>query len=182
MKQGWTLIEIIVVMGIMMVLLALATPIFTAAKGATQLRVTESNLRQLYVQTSLYRVDYDGDGVYGDSFAMGLPPIRSARTLLPLLTSLHPPRAPHPITQIGSAYWVYFADPDLDGVTPTWATTTGARQDQALLFCDPFNNDPTLPLDRGGYITRLVVGIDLGGSIRRKRGTGDWMLRDWWFP
>lgn len=182
MKKGFTIVEVLCVMGIIALLAALLFPVLRTVRESALVSASESNLHQLHIETSLYRIDWNGEGIYGDAYSMGLPPMKVRDKALPLLASLQPPRAPHPISvAVGRRYWNYYLDPQLDGLEPSWEEIVVDKRDQMVLYFDPFNNDPGLPLDRGSYISRFLIGVNLGGSIVRKRASRDWMDRDWWF-
>jgi prepilin-type N-terminal cleavage/methylation domain-containing protein len=72
-RRAFTLVEVLIVVAILAVVAAIAFPVFSRAKEASKRTVSISNLRQLYFATKLYQSDYDGEGVYGSRYDMGLP-------------------------------------------------------------------------------------------------------------
>jgi type II secretory pathway pseudopilin PulG len=178
--RGFSLMEVMVVTSILIALAAILLPVYRSARAQAWIMVSKSNLKQIHAQTALYQTDWDGDGVYGTSYAMGLPPWPKSDKLSTLRT-LRPPRAPHPASPIlGVLYYVMYSEPGKDGSSPLWEQYSQTYQDRSLLYCDPFNNDGRVAIDRGNHLTRYVFGINLGGSIVERRRQGDWMMRSWW--
>lgn len=58
-NQGFTLIELIIVLAIILVLAAILFPVFAAVKGSANKTVCAANFRQAWVATNLYFTDYD---------------------------------------------------------------------------------------------------------------------------
>jgi len=72
-RTGFSLPEVVIVMAILMTLAAISYPVFAGARKSAQETMCVSNLRQLYVATTLYRQEQGGDGVFGTPVEMGLP-------------------------------------------------------------------------------------------------------------
>lgn len=180
MRRAFTLLEALSVIGIIAVLTAILMPVYRGVRNEALIGVSKSNLHQIFLDTAMYRTNYDGDGVFGSSYAMGLPPSPAYRQLKSL-DQLRPPKAPHPATpQIGMLYWQYYNEPGKDSLKPTWEEYALSAGDHAILYADPFNNDPRYPLDHGLLLTRFLIGINLQGSLIERRARGDWLMRDWW--
>lgn len=58
-RRGFTLVEMLVVIGIILVLAAILFPVLTAATRAARKAACMSNLRQLYMAQKMYSDDYD---------------------------------------------------------------------------------------------------------------------------
>ncbi|MCS6918760.1 MAG: type II secretion system GspH family protein, partial [Fimbriimonadales bacterium] len=56
--RGFSLIELLVVIGIIALLMAMLTPVFMNARRAAQRTVCISNLRQIGLAVRMYRDDY----------------------------------------------------------------------------------------------------------------------------
>ena len=97
-RRAYTLIEVLTVISIILVLSAILLPVYRSAREFSLKAVSKSNLRQVYMSTEMYRSDWDGDGVYGNRYAMGFPPSPPTNHIKALL-ELVPPRAPHPASR-----------------------------------------------------------------------------------
>jgi prepilin-type N-terminal cleavage/methylation domain-containing protein len=72
-RHGFTLIEFMTAVAIILVVMAISIPVFTSARRSAQVTSSVQMLRQLHLSAKLYQSDYQGDGVYGDLPEMGLP-------------------------------------------------------------------------------------------------------------
>ena len=68
-RLGFTLIEILVVIAIIMVLAALLFPVFNSAKLEAKHKECQMRLKQLTTALNLYRIDNDGLGYVWASYA-----------------------------------------------------------------------------------------------------------------
>lgn len=178
---AFTLIEALTALAIIVIVASLLFPVLVSAKQATKIAKSKSNMRQIAQQTTLYQIDYDGIGKYGDSFEMGLPPMPSFERIPTQLTLL-PPNSPNSRSpDVGKVYPALFIDPAMDGQTLTWSRYSQELYDGAVLYMDPFNNDPNLPLDNGAFIRRQLFGVSVSGSLIRIYDSGNWPERMWWF-
>ncbi len=64
-RSGFTLVELLVVIGIILVLAALIFPVFATVRGSARKTVCLSNLRQLGLSINLYAADFDDLMPYG---------------------------------------------------------------------------------------------------------------------
>jgi len=64
-RRGFTLIELLVVIAIIAILAAILFPVFAKAREAARKTTCTSNLKQLSLAMSMYRVDYDGRFPFG---------------------------------------------------------------------------------------------------------------------
>lgn len=180
MKRAFTLVEMLVVIGLLCLFAGLVSVLMGPAKDAAAIVVSKSNLHHLQISTALYQSDYGGDGNFGTTHQMGLPKNFAYETL-PLLTQIRPPRAPAKNDSVfGICYWVYYNDPNTDRLNPSWADYTASYQGQAVLYSDPFNNAPSLPLDHSPFARKRVIGVTVDGNLVDRFHRGDWMERSWW--
>lgn len=178
-NSGLTLVEVIVVSVIIAVLIALLAPTFLNARVGARKSECVAFLHQIHVATEMYRSDHDGSGKYGDATAMGLPswpPTRGVPALNKLRCSVAAERKDR---VLGTGYFTYFAQPELDLLVPSWKNYSTQYRDASMLYADPFHNRRDIALDFGDHVTRFVMGVNVGGSIVRKNGKGDWMHRLW---
>lgn len=178
-RRAFTLAEVLTVIGIVVMVAAITLPVFLTTKDRAKAAVSGSNLKQLHMATVLYQEDYDGSGVYGDIYMMGLPPW-PVSDRIPELRSLRPPKAPHPVSNFGVYYYCFFVQPELDQMPLTWGDYAREARERSVLYIDPFDNDPSISLTYGNSVTRHFLAVDVSGTLMNKRGTGDWLMRRWW--
>ena len=179
-KLGFTLVEVMVVIAIILLLAAIVTPIYLRSKRSAKETVSVENLRQLHLAMTLYRADYGGDGIYGDVDAMGLP------TSLQLYGGLA--GEPYGITEemLASPCGVH---PSLDARLNVmyWMASGGPRvevaslefQEDLILWYDPSCNDSGVQLENP-YRSKLILGVLLGGELVRRRAKGNFEDPAWW--
>ncbi len=171
-RNGFTLIEVMIVLAIVAMLAALAYPVFARAKLASKVTVSISQLRQLHLATMLYQADYDGDGIYGSASAMGLPPppyggLRFYGFVYSLMVS---PCGCHPSQNVRGPC------PDFDSIEPVWDHTwweeLAPLYRQAMpLYWDMNCNDYGTSL-HNELIPRRGNAVLLSGTAITKLGTG----------
>ena len=177
-RRAKTLLETLAVISIIVILLVILSPVLVRVKDSAKIAKSKSNLRQIHLQTRLYQSDWDAQE-YGNAYEMGLPP-SPAYIRLDSLSRLVPPNAPSTSSPIlGRLYWVFYNDPGKDGMVPSWQDYTTRNMGNSIMYIDPFNN-PNVPLDRGSFISRKIIGITVDGSISQRISPGDWMIRSWW--
>jgi prepilin-type N-terminal cleavage/methylation domain-containing protein len=72
-SRAWTLLEVMVCIGIIGILASLLFPVFAKAKMSAKEKVSFNNLRQGFIAISLYREANDSRVEYGSAVDMGLP-------------------------------------------------------------------------------------------------------------
>ncbi len=77
MKRGFSLIEFLVVLSILMILVSLLFPVFSKAKDQAQQTVCISNVRQLYAALELYEIDTGGYSWHGFNSSVMKPYVGS---------------------------------------------------------------------------------------------------------
>jgi prepilin-type N-terminal cleavage/methylation domain-containing protein len=179
LKRAFTLVELLVVIGIIGAVAAILFPVLSSAKRAAREVQTKSNLHQIHVQTALYQTDHDGDGALGDVYRMGLPP--SPQTdRIPLLATLLPPLQ-HPDAKIvGRQYYPIYAEAQYDGLVPSWSSYCQSEGANSVLYVDPHFTDQSIPLTIGNKFKRKFFFVRLSGSIGRVEKRGVWLSRYFW--
>lgn len=64
-KNGFTLVELLVVIGIIALLAGLLFPVFASVKARAKKNTSVSNLKQMYTSIQIYSVDYNDRLVFG---------------------------------------------------------------------------------------------------------------------
>lgn len=72
-RRAMTLVEVIVVTGILLLLVAIVTPILFSAKNSSKTTRSLQNLRQIFLGISMYREDQAMTVDFGPATQMGLP-------------------------------------------------------------------------------------------------------------
>ena len=173
-----TLVEVLIVIGIILVIAAIVFPVFSAGREKSMEIRSISNMQQIYVALEIYRSEYNGIPV-GKMEDMGLPPWPTEQYLGPTVAALYPPKR-----RRGLIYYYYPAPDDIDHRNPTWSTYVVEHGDSTVLLADVWFN-PSEPT--GGfpayhfnpYVEKYVFGITVGGSLRKKRAAGALSLT-WW--
>lgn len=178
-SRAFTLTEILVVIGIIGLLAALAFPVLSAARLKSKETVTLSNLRQIYVQTSLYQSDHGGDGVFGNVYEMGLPPGPQSNGV-PMLGILLPPLMHPDAKTIGRQYFPLFSEPEYDAMEPSWSAYAQSEGPNAVLYIDPHFTRSDIPLLQGNFYKRVFYIVRLSGSVQRVERRGQWLSRTFW--
>jgi prepilin-type N-terminal cleavage/methylation domain-containing protein len=172
-SAAFTLIELLICIGIIAVVAGITFPIFSRVKLAAKERVSVSDMKQIAAAAMLYSQDWKSVD-YGDMAAMGLPQdypvLFGANGKAKPVTWPVPPM--HPDTFPG--YYFLPLPKQIDGRHPTWEQAALEFHDSVVLVCDPwFNNfadgkwsayDATLP--------NRIAGISLGGTLVRKQDYG----------
>jgi type II secretory pathway pseudopilin PulG len=175
--RGFTLLELLASAGILIALYAILLPVLASAKESAHKVSCTSNLKQIYEQISLYRVDWDGEGKYGTSYQMALP----ADWNIPLLHSLKCSDADNEMfTPKSVSYYIFWLEPEVDGRHPSWDEYSLSSQGNSILVGDLNHNDKSKPLLYGSFITRYALGVVETGSLVKIHKQGDWLNLNWW--
>lgn len=178
-KRGFTLIEVLSVIGIVLALIALTMPVIANAKKGMYERACVSNLKQLHMAITIYRQEWDGDGVFGDAYEMGLPPFPFSGRL-PLMEFRCAEAGNDAFSTEGVHYYSFWSDPQLDGNLPSWETYSQEYRGEAILIVDMNHNPKHLPLLHGDLLTRYGFGLSESGVLVKGKKRGDWFRRTWW--
>ena len=100
-RCGFSIIELLTCISIIAIIAAISYPVFGKVKVAVLEAKSKSQMRQLSMDIMLYQGDNNGDGVFSDSYSMGLPNFPYEHSIKSY-GLLRPPFAPHPISK-GSA-------------------------------------------------------------------------------
>ncbi len=184
---GLSLIEIVVVVAIVLVLVAISYPVFMRAKEKTGEVVTKSNLHQLWIAMDVYRTEHDGQGYYGHHALMGLPNVFDAyvsgwgfnisnEDLLRSGCLRHQDHGGEPNERGWLRYTVYDNE---ETRYPLFEQFAQNQQENLIVFQDMNcgNEDVSLHDDA---VQKTMIGVNLSGSILRKRKSGDPFTLAWW--
>lgn len=167
-------------MGIILLLAGILKPVAIQAKRRVLEIVSTNNLRQLHSALTLYRIDHDGEGVWGSAESMGLPPVETIEEAFPIYYSLRPPLAPHPLEpEIGQLYWTQWMWSEQDQQSPSWAEYASEAEGHSVIFIDPFVTPPEISPSQGSQ-NQILLSIHEGGQIVKTRSPGDWRERQFW--
>jgi prepilin-type N-terminal cleavage/methylation domain-containing protein len=182
MRRAFTIVEVLTCLAIICIVAALSYPAMGLAKRATLESKSKTQMHELNLALLLYQGEYGGDGMFGDSHAMALPPFPYTSSL-PIYGELKPPLAPHPISgEFGRTYYTLWASSERDMLTPSWATYSQSAEARSIMFVDPFNNRSDLPLVGGSYCVRKIFGIQWDGSLLVRQTAENWEERSYWLP
>jgi|CXWL01.1.fsa_nt_gi prepilin-type N-terminal cleavage/methylation domain-containing protein len=175
-RNGFTLIEIISCLAIVLVLAAITYPVIVSSRQSGLKTQTISNLRQLYIALELYRQEYDGAAI-GDLNQLGLPPVdyyasNIAATLKPPLAGRYP-----------GVGWYYLMPPDPANVQPEivnrWRDYGGRCESGAILLVD-VNFSDVPPVGGSPLLTSTGYGVRLSGSVEVRKARGSPLSFNWW--
>lgn len=178
-RRGFTLLEAMVVVAIIVVVVAISSPVFTRAKHAAKIRASLSNLHQMHIATMIYQGDHGGGGVYGDIGPMGLPPsyyIGAVHFGLPL-SLFSSPCGHHPSD--GNAIINYYYRPWDGG--PAFVQEAYIFQENLVLFKDLNCTDHSVALENH-FRSRRGLAVLLSGQLVNHHKPGNWNDPEWWAP
>lgn len=184
--RAFTLVELVVVIGIVAVLTGLIFPAFRAVRRSAQVTSSVQQLHQIQIACTLYQQDWDGVGRYGSASDMGLPSNellfagQPHRTVLQVSIDLFKsPCGSHPGMggdRGAPAYGYWYLPSD------SW---TAFRERSVLwlentpLVLDQNCNDHDIPL-RNPYLPRRGLGVLLSGQLINRVKAGDLDDWTWW--
>ena len=172
MKRGFTLVETIVVIGIIGLVTAITFPVFASAKRSAKETRLVQDLRSLHMAAMLYQADQP-HSPSGTPEEMGLPPIfgtvlpatKKEGYLQPFYKSL--------TSQFGEPgydnYHTFAIPGALDGLQVTWESCTTRVGDECILYWDP--HEPGRDSRSGWWKVFIDVakkklhGISLAGNL-----------------
>lgn len=166
MRKAFSLPEMLVVIAIIVSLAAISYPALLGAKQSAGRTKCLSNLKQIHVSLMTYRVEWDGDGQYGDSRQMGLPdtPAGICPSELFACGGLDFDGGP-------GGYDVMWSPDRNDGRSPRWSDYAKSLYDGVILMVD--DNHDLSPDGRFSPLkTHRVAGLYLDGHVQTivKRG------------
>lgn len=179
-SAGITIAEILVVIGIVMFLAAISYSPITAAIQSAHKSQCVSNLKQLHLAISLYRQEYGGEGIYGDSYSMGLPPDDVRKVIREFVTLRCAEAGNDMFTTKGVHYYSFWIEPELDGTIPPWSRYAVEWKGESILVADMNHNSKEIPIMQEDLRSRFGMGVRENGSLAQIRKPGDWMINTWW--
>lgn len=162
-RLAFTLTEVLVVVGIVILLTAISYPILSRAIGSSKQSVTISNLRQLAVAASIYRSSWS-EAESGTWQQVGLPPDLSLLDVDPQLMKTIGP------TKRGLMMLYTFQGWDVYSANHSGSSVILGD----LSWTDPNNN---LEDDKS---KKIAFGAFLDTHVARRIGPGDWTDLEWW--
>jgi prepilin-type N-terminal cleavage/methylation domain-containing protein len=178
-RHGFTLIEFMTAVAIILVVMAISIPVFTSARRSAQVTSSVQMLRQLHLSAKLYQSDYQGDGVYGDLPEMGLPSAYHLELLSPTQSIyLDSPCGQNLDWIFEPLAFDYIYRPGEGG--QRFAETSRLFRENLLLFYDVNCDDPAISL-RNPDVQHFGIGILLSGQAVRKRAVGRMYFDDFWW-
>lgn len=189
-SSGVTLIEMLVCLAICLVLAAIAFPVFTKVKAYAKQTSAASNLHQLYLAAEMYRMNYDGEGIYGSAIVMGFPGESPDGGLnSPADIFLDKNRSliysPCGLNRSWFPYMKGSADKPVSNLIFTWldpkfGTYAGTYRQNTMIVEDVNCDDPGSPINNPYYMHR-GLGVTVSGQLVNHYKTGQ-MLENpsWW--
>ena len=177
-RSGFTLVEIIVSLGIVAVVVAIVTPALNTARRVSQVHASLSNLRQLHVALTLYRTEWDGNDQYGNFAGMGLPTwdeyVLSGLPGFPPNKALPSPCGSHFGFPVLNDY--QYLGPYSES---SFNKDSLEYKDNLVIFADFNCNDNDAPL-WSPYFNHRGLGVLLGGQLINQYKVGDMHDPGWW--
>lgn len=189
-RKAFSLLELIVVIGIILVLASIMFPAFSRAKQAAKETQSKGNLRQIYLGLMLYRENHGAKVEYGMAPEMGLPEMlaSSAEQTWEVVRSRDVWKSPcccHKDAPTGypdykkhqTDYAEYFH------MREQWEAYAQKWQENSLLVVDMHCNDANSNLyaPRDGKIK--LIGVRMNGSVEsRLRQIGAGNFEWFWNP
>lgn len=169
--RGFTLVEILTVLAITLVLYSVLTPIFISVKTQAKETNAKHNLRQIFVATALYRMDWEQTS-YGTASNMGIPLLEQIEALPVPFSMLS--KSPCVAPENGPLMW----SPDN---SKQFETDSLKYEERATLVIDMNCNPKGTPLNSKWFPIKGFA-TTIGGNLRVVRKPGDWHDDEWWQP
>jgi type II secretory pathway pseudopilin PulG len=182
-RHAWTLIEVVVSVSIILLVTAIATPVFSYARENARISSAVSYMHQIGKAVSMYRYDWDTGG-FGSAYEAGLPPYDVYHESWLGLT----PRPPSsPCGYRPSIGW----DNSRHAADYIWrlhAATEGHSYElnelktfgeNTLIVLDPWCN-PSGTDWNNVNIEKRAIGLLLGGRVMNLRKAGKPDFSPWW--
>ena len=182
-RRGFSLLELLVVISVILVLAAVLYPVFGSAKEAAKQTKCISNLHQLALAVQMYRTQSGAESEAGDVYAMGLPP-QPIHASLPISRQLGQCAGPNRMPLLaptGFPYWYTVPPPGqmtADGLT--WGDYVSKVGDQAILFMDTNHNPAGTSIDATSVTKRVIAACLDGHVVDRVKAGNPWMFIDYW--
>lgn len=166
-----------------MTLTAIMVPVFASARTQFRYSASTSNLKQLFVATMLYQVEWDGTGVYGEAALMGLP--QDLESFDAFRSQKFPESSGLWKSPCGQN-WMFADSPWLfqyifRPLDPRdWSNYASRYQENLLLFYDVNCDDHSIPTSDPEFVHR-GIGVLLSGQLVHHCKKGKMAYSDeWW--
>lgn len=161
---GFTVVELLVVIGIVLILAALAFPVFVQAKREGIRTKAGMHLRGTAQSIALYREESGGASTWGEPDDMGLPPTLSDLNLPDGYFRVCPPATTlSDVDDVFRSMWLHSA---IDTRTPKWAQYAQEKLDGAIAVITGCPIDRTLV---SPFHTRTYQGVALDTHVERRK-------------
>ena len=190
LKHGFTLVELMVVIGIIAALAGILFVVFSSARESARRQVCVSNLRQIGQALQMYRADWNGieasPGQELEYWQLGVP---AGEAHLNYFVEhyckgwaiFRCPSASIPPTQLNSYPW--YPGPDDPSISASWKAWVKKRGEEAMVTLCDWHNPVSDPIDlvrRPYWETKLIILLRLNGQIAVKRvPTREWAPDRW---
>jgi len=165
-KEGLTLVELLVVIGIIAVLAGILWVVFSSVREKARQAGCKNNLHQIWLALQQYRHDYDGldpDGTPREYWELGLPPHPWA--LKPYVkSSLHCPLAPAKGLFFSGYMWAVWKGRALGDSGPDWSEAIAKRGENFPISADCNHN----PRGCKEFPKMFVIILRLNGKVETK--------------
>lgn len=180
-RRGFTLIEVLVVLAIVVVLVAIMTPVLSRAKRSAQISSSVQKLKQLHLALAVYQNDHASGG--SDWYGRGLAPVwyywneRFGFAKRDILTPCGFDQTlfeSGPNTMPG---WVSYVAPFYDPVNnnPGMGDYLETYKENAVAFVDCYCNPPGTSMRDIPKLKRGIA-VTLGGQLINRQRTGQGFL------
>lgn len=174
---AFSLVEVLTCVAILAVVAALSFPVFSIAKRRSQMTVSRSDLRQIWMALEMYRSDQGGGGESGAEAAQGLPPVDVYSKMVKDL-GLKPPLA----GRWPAVGWYYYLLPDPvadDALHIMWGKHL-ERCGAGAVIAQDLNFSEVGPTDSSPYLSKIGIGVSLSGKVLLQEAPGVPILPGWW--
>lgn len=173
MRRAFTLVETMVVIGIIILVAGLTYPLFVSVKRTTNRTTCISNLRQIGIATALYR-EAAGGSDQGTPSQMGLPLDLGALGLSGSDSLKCRGNNPN-----GNGYYDNYPGPrNPNAAHEAWAKYVSLVHSQAIMLFDP-NHQASYPRSRR-WERWTVLGLRLDTSVTVRTHLGFPLTFGWW--
>lgn len=174
-NRGFSLVEIVIVVSIIVILVALVSPVFARAKTAAKETNSKGRLRQIFVTVALYREEWDTGIRQGLASEMGYPTFAGyVQNWMQMSKELY--RSPCAGMHSYRAYDNYLWAPDDE---PAWKALVEKFGNSMPLLQDRACNSAELNLD-APFSAKTGVAVNIDGAIFTRRSVGNWDRPEWW--
>lgn len=167
-QSAFTLLEIVVVIGIIAVLASFLMPAIAEVRVAAKITASKGNLRQIYIGTMLYRDQVGSTTEFGEASAMGLPWLVSRSQAI--ADSIAPRavwQSPCCCHKDGFKNEI-LSYSEIMHTEEFWESYVAEQEGSTILFFDAHCNDQATDLYRPRGRTVRLVGVRLNGAVESR--------------